>query len=551
MYILRFFAQVRCGNQNNESFWTPMNVQALCDKLVANVATLTELHISTSAAELKLILDAAKKNRTVKKVRFANILSVPTTLSLACVLSEHPEIQEIEFYCKTLKEFGPIALAIQRNHKLTRLQLYACRLTPNFVECIRWLFNENALESLILQGCRNGDGEPPFDISGVLLGNSSLKELVLRGYNVVFGSETYQAIPHMIRANQGFEILKLALWKSMTDPYELVMLIAQAAEGHASLNTLVFSCSGANETVTRVGIAVAIGTMLQNAPALRELSLTACCMGSAGARHLADGLSSKNSVVEKLDLSSCNLGTEGAIIFARLLVANQKLKSLMMRQSHIGDYGALELAVAMRQNNTLELFDLSSNNIGSNGASALADALVANTALNHLDLRHNTIGDDGATSIAEMLTKNESIEKIYIGGFGEEGLRAFVTCLSQMTSVKTFTFSWYVAIFTSEIRNILVKALELNTALEMFDFETMGFDREATSQVTRLLALNRGGRRLLSMTGKRVPPLNYWPRIVARSSTTDRKRNADVVFYFLREIPNVLVSRAGGSRERT
>jgi hypothetical protein len=69
-------------------------------------------------------------------------------------------------------------------------------------------------------------------------------------------------------------------------------------------------------------------------------------------------------------------------------------------------------------------------------------------------------------------------------------------------------------------------------------------DFEVMPQVRRLLALNRGGRRLLSATGESVPPLNYWPRILARSSD-----NAHVLCYFLRGIPNVLVAKAG-SRER-
>jgi hypothetical protein len=93
-----------------------------------------------------------------------------------------------------------------------------------------------------------------------------------------------------------------------------------------------------------------------------------------------------------------------------------------------------------------------------------------------------------------------------------------------------------------------VLALEQNTTLETFKFDTMHLDFEVMPQVQRLLALNRGGRRLLSASGESAPPLNYWPRILARSSA-DSIHNADVLFYFLREIPTVLVSKAG-SRER-
>jgi hypothetical protein len=268
-------------------------------------------------------------------------------------------------------------------------------------------------------------------------------------------------------------------------------------------------------------------------------------MGSAGARHLADGLSSKTSVVEKLNLTRSTLGDAEAGIFARVLLANQNLKSLVLSSNNIGDAGALELAVALRQNNTLDLLDLNWNQIGSDGASALADALVANHALKDLNLIFNPIGDDGATSIAEMLTRNESIEKVCIGGFYEKGLKAFATRLSSMNGLQTLTI-WdsNTRGYTSEIGNSFVLALEQNTTLERFDFGAMRSDLEVMPQVEHLLVLNRGGRRLLSATGESVPPLNYWPRILARSS-----HNADVLFYFLREIPNVLMAKAG-SRER-
>jgi hypothetical protein len=320
---------------SSSSIYRQRYIQALrttrCDKPVANDAALTELRIdlkNVDDAELKLILDSAKKNKTVKIVRVdgynngAEIsLSVPAALSLASAVSEHPEIQESEFHAVNFIEFGPIALAIQQNRKLTRLLIRYCELTPNLAECIRWLLTENALESMTLDDNVLSNGEPPFDISGALLGNSSLKELVLHDYYDVFGSETFQAIPHMIRTNQDFETLDLSRLDTMTDTYELVRLVAQAAEGHASLTKLTFAYSGksyqhpsAEDLTNHGGTTEAIGTMLHNAPALRELSLSGCYMGSAGAHHLADGLSSKNSVVEKVDLSRNRLRAEETVL---------------------------------------------------------------------------------------------------------------------------------------------------------------------------------------------------------------------------------------------
>jgi hypothetical protein len=266
-----------------------MSVQTLCDRLVANEAALTELCIKIDVvddAELKLILDSAKKNKTLKKVRLEgsilfpkSLVSVPVALSLASVISEHPEIQEIGFNVVKFIEFGPIALAIQQNRNLTRLWFGFCQVTPNHVECIRWLLTQNALESVVLIG-NECDGKSSFDISGALLGNSSLKEVVLNDYSDVFGSETFQAIPHMIRTNQDVETIDIYLSDTMTDRYELGRLIAQAAEGHALLNKLAIyysKCSNdepsAEVLINHGRTAEAIGMMLHNAPALRVLSL--------------------------------------------------------------------------------------------------------------------------------------------------------------------------------------------------------------------------------------------------------------------------------------
>jgi hypothetical protein len=81
-----------------------MRVQALCDSLVANDAAGTEFHIDVDVfddAELKLILAAAKKNMTLKKVilvgRFAcgEPRRDPVAVSLASVVSEHPRFKKL------------------------------------------------------------------------------------------------------------------------------------------------------------------------------------------------------------------------------------------------------------------------------------------------------------------------------------------------------------------------------------------------------------------------------------------------------------------------
>jgi hypothetical protein len=92
---------------------------------------------------------------------------------------------------------------------------------------------------MTLQNNFSDDGEVSFDITGALLGNSSLKKLVLHDKKGVVGSETFQAIAHMLRTNQDIETIDLLFSDTMTDRYELVRLFTQAAEGHASLKNLL------------------------------------------------------------------------------------------------------------------------------------------------------------------------------------------------------------------------------------------------------------------------------------------------------------------------
>jgi hypothetical protein len=209
---------------------------------------------------------------------------------------------------------------------------------------------------------------------------------------------------------------------------------------------------------------------------------------------------------------------------------------LLLNSNFVGDVGASALAVALNRSNTLTDLDLSENRIGSGGASAIADALCSNDDLN---LIQNAISDDGATSMMEILTSNTTLATFDVGCFDERGLEAFVSCLLQMDGLKTLGFRGDITGFTSEGGNALVQALERDIKLDFFESYsiTQKAAAEIMSKVNRLLALKRGGRRLLTATGASVPPRNYWPRILGRSSD-----NANVLFYFLREKPFVILS---------
>jgi Ran GTPase-activating protein (RanGAP) involved in mRNA processing and transport len=222
----------------------------------------------------------------------------------------------------------------------------------------------------------------------------------------------------MVQANQDLEMIHLQL-SEISICSEIVSLLAKAAEGHKALKTLSleYTCERSEGKFPPE----AIGTMLRNAPALRELILQKCLLGATGAHHLVSGLNSERSGIETLHLSYCELGVMEARILAGLLERNRILKSLLLSNNYIGDDGASALSVALRQNQTLKVLSLRDNEIGGIGASSIADALSTNNTLCVLDLSADPVGDDGATSIANMLKINETVEGVCIAGFGKKG----------------------------------------------------------------------------------------------------------------------------------
>ena len=121
----------------------------------------------------------------------------------------------------------------------------------------------------------------------------------------------------------------------------------------------------------------------------------------------------------RLILTNCNIGDNGAKIFAVGLSIYTGLKELVLNVNNIGDEGSIALAETLTKNplSHLEKLDISFNAIGDSGAKSLSEGLILCTNLHSLDLRCNKIGDEGAIAITravkdvELLLCNQKITK--------------------------------------------------------------------------------------------------------------------------------------------
>jgi len=477
-----------------ENEWT--YVQRKCDMLLANNPAFSELEIDlheVSDVDVERIAAALKKNSTIKEVQISDGLRLQAELELSSALFRHPVIEKLTFYNTEFSERSILLTSvIKENENLKHLRLDNCYVCDDEAECLQWIIAQNALESLALVCCR-------FDsrmINHAIRVSRSLKEFTLE---IDYGFEDFpvpllvDAVCFMAKENQYPEKLDLDLADAL-EGSALITRISRAVTGHKSLKSLSISL----ETDLDENAALAMRDMLSNTPTLCELDLTELSIEATAAWQLVTGLRNTNCAVEKLSLTTEYFdeyaGDFGTNNFRALLASNRRLKSLRLSSRSIGNNGARALAGGLEQDCALEELILYSNGIGDEGVATIATALRSNRSLKALNLAANDYGVDGVVSIAEMLEHNTTLENIICPFRGTErrGLQAH-------------------------------------------------------AKIGHLVTLNRGGRRILSSQPE--VPRNYWSRILANSSD-----KPDVLYFFLREKPDVLIPRlpmSGRKRKRT
>ena len=149
---------------------------------------------------------------------------------------------------------------------------------------------------------------------------------------------------------------------------------------------------------------------------LHDLNISFCDLDSNGAHLIADAIC-YNHTLRELDMSgNPDIGDDGATILAGMLIRNQTLITLDMQCCGITELGAIKLAEALCLNSTLTEIDLSGNAIKDQGACALAQMLTRNQSLRELNIQSCSISGVGASHLARALLANHSITRIGLAG---------------------------------------------------------------------------------------------------------------------------------------
>ncbi|EFJ40909.1 hypothetical protein VOLCADRAFT_99266 [Volvox carteri f. nagariensis] len=138
-------------------------------------------------------------------------------------------------------------------------------------------------------------------------------------------------------------------------------------------------------------------------------------LGPVGVKGIASVLS-EDSVLERLDLSNCDVGVDGAAALGAMLKGNRGLKCLILANTRLGTQGIDSICKGIAKNTTLKELDISRTGCEDKAAGYLAQALQQNNTLEKLFVGNNRITDTGAKLLADSLQANTGLHYIDLAG---------------------------------------------------------------------------------------------------------------------------------------
>lgn len=231
---------------------------------------------------------------------------------------------------------------------------------------------------------------------------------------------------------------------SLVDNQEKASQIASQLgrlKGHETLQRLVL-----NNNVFGSSVGPSLAVLVDGGiPHLSELDISNCGLTDSVILCLSEAFGEEASSLKKLDLSSNDITTQGAVALARTITSSASLSSLetlILSSNKIGDGGADAFAEVISGGSKeiqLIVLDVARNDISGAGAASLVGASNSESdkGLNELILLGNDLGNEGAALISNVLISST------LASLDLTGTNMSVDCLEyllpavEMSNIKT------------------------------------------------------------------------------------------------------------------
>lgn len=301
---------------------------------------------------------------------------------------------------------------LQNNSYVTSLDLRYNKITDEGAKFIAKLIQESTKLQDINLMCNEIGATGTEHIAKALTKNESLKSLRLTGNKI--GNKGGMWLAQALQVNMTLEALDVA----DTDlTIESIIAISTVLYNNKSLKALNINrpilFSQQEETT------VHFAKMLKVNTTLKELHLQKYDMRDFGMTRLAENLMHNNTLTY-LDLSCNRITRDGILELSKVLKNNTAIETLDLGFNRLEDDGAMHIADALSTLNTnLKTLVVTSNNIGSKGLCALADSLKMNRTLTSIYIWGNKLEEPAAIAFANLIdsgriTKDNTDVQAYV-----------------------------------------------------------------------------------------------------------------------------------------
>jgi Ran GTPase-activating protein 1 len=269
--------------------------------------------------------------------------------------------------------------------------------------------------------------------------NASATSITLSGNT--FGTAACAAIADALASLKSLRSANLSdifTTRLQTEVPPSIAEFTKALTGNTAFEELNLS----DNAVGKDGVAAFISLFKTN-PDLKHLHINNCGLGSRGATVLARGLVASQgfsdehvrlaipSLVddESVPPSSSSSPSCDATVSERKLA----LQTLVAGRNRLENIGASALARALHDVTSLTRLEIPQNGILPEGIAALSEALAKNTNLQELNLNDNTIKPAGAVALAAALTSLPNLRRLNLGDcmLGSQGVITIAKALAS------------------------------------------------------------------------------------------------------------------------
>jgi len=234
----------------------------------------------------------------------------------------------------------------------------------------------------------------------------------------VFDSEfdpmSFRVLFHSLAVSQYLDITAVRVWKCNGGDESVRSVCAYLdTDPPPNVMDLQFMDNG----VTALGCEFLAKTLGPNgSKVLNLLRLDYNQFGTPGVEKLSLGLS-QNSTLRYLSLQYCNIGEDGGIFIAHILMFfRNALEVLKLRGNYLGNAGVLDVLQGAKRSKVLAEIDLYDNKFTDTPdiIKSLTDLFANNTSLTTYNLSGNKISDAGAHELIRGMIGQNHLDKVFV-----------------------------------------------------------------------------------------------------------------------------------------